>query len=159
MCLEVQTILEPKTRGSEVRKKKAEEALKEWRERTADTLFSDLGTVAVALEDGDISITEDNFVPTARCKQDTEERQLVTRSGLHRLRCGVGHLHHEQAMRKPYSARQFCEVQHNEVDVIAGDTNAAAYKYWKKQKYQDLCENKITKASAHRLITPRMSRH
>ena len=67
-----------------------------------------LGTVAVALEGGDISITEgQTLCLTARCIQDTRERQLVTRSELQRLRCGVGHLHYGQAMGKPYSARQF----------------------------------------------------
>ena len=62
--------------------KKAAEELTDLRERTADTLLSDLGSVALAIEGSDLSITEDNFVPTARCIQDTKKRQLVTRSGL-----------------------------------------------------------------------------
>ena len=66
------------------------------------------------------------------------ERQLVTRSSSQRLRCCVCHLHHEQAMKAPYRVRQFFakvlkNVQHYRVDVIAGDVNAAAYKYYKKQ--------------------------
>ena len=80
--------------------KKAEEALTDLRERTADTPFSDVGTVALAFEGSDLSITEDNFVTTGRCIQDTKERQLVTRSALQRLRCCVCHLRHEQAMKK-----------------------------------------------------------
>ena len=144
--------------------KKSERALADLRERTADTLFSDLGTVALVIESSDLSITEDNFVPTARCIQDTKKRQLVTRSSLHGLRCcechlhheqamrapylvrqffakvlkkeqRVSHLHHEQAMRAPYRVRQFFakllrKVQHYRVDVLAGDANAAAYKYF-----------------------------
>ena len=71
------------------------------RERTADTLFSDLESVAFAIEGSDLNTTKDHFVPTAKCIQDTKERQLVTRSGLPRLRCCVCHLHHEQAMKSP----------------------------------------------------------
>ena len=41
--------------------KKAEEAITVSRERTADTLLSDLGSVALAFEGSDLSITEDNF--------------------------------------------------------------------------------------------------
>ena len=53
------------------------------------------------------------------------------------------HLHHEQAMRAPYRVRQFFskvlkKIQHYRVDVLAGDANAAAHKYYKKQEYQDL---------------------
>ena len=100
--------------------KKAEEATTDSRKRTADTHFNDLGSVALTLESSDLSITEDNFVPTARCIQDTKERQLVTRSGL-------------QAMKTPYLGRQFFKtllqkIQYYMVDAIAGDANAAAYK-------------------------------
>ena len=87
--------------------KKLEGAISDSRERTADILFSDVGTVALAIEGSDFSITEDNFVPTARCIQDTKKRQLVTRSSLQILRCCVCHLHHEQAMKAPYRVRQF----------------------------------------------------
>ena len=43
-------------------------------------------------------------------------------------------------MKAPYRVRQFFakvlkKVQHYRVDVIAGDANAAAYKYDKKQEY------------------------
>ena len=67
----------------------------------------------------------------------------MTRSGLRRLRCCVCHLHHEQAMKAPYRVRQFFakvhkKVQYNRVDVIAGDANAAAHRYYKRQEYQDL---------------------
>ena len=68
---------------------KSEGAITDLREQTADTLLSDLGTVALTLEGSDLSITEDNFVPTARRIQDTKKRQLVTRSSLQRQRCCV----------------------------------------------------------------------
>ena len=61
----------------------------------------------LVIEGRDLSITEDNFVPTARCNQDTKKRYLVTRSCLQRLRCFVCHLHHEQATRALYRVRQF----------------------------------------------------
>ena len=35
------------------------------------------------------------------------------------------------------------QVCHFEVDVIAGDANAAAYKYHKKLKYQDLHNSSV----------------
>ena len=69
--------------------KKAEEAITDSCTRTADTLCTDLESVALLLEGTDLNIIEDSFVPTARCIQDTKERQLVTRSGLQRLRCSV----------------------------------------------------------------------
>ena len=85
---------------------------------------------------------------TVRCIQDTKKRQLVTRSSLHRLRCCVCHLNHEQAMKAPYRVRQVYakvlkKVQHYRVDVIAGDANVAEYKYCKKQEYQDLCNSSV----------------
>ena len=47
----------------------------------------------------------------------------------------------------PSSPRQFFERlkkgQHCMVDVIAGDANAAAYKYHKKQENQDLCNSSV----------------
>ena len=118
------------------------------RERTADSLFSDLESVASAVEGGDLNTTEGNFVPTARCIQHTKERQLVTRSGLQRLRCCVCHLHHERAMNAPVSVRPFIktvlqQVHHLKVDAIAGDPNAAAYKYNKRQENQDLHNSSV----------------
>ena len=44
--------------------KKAEEAITDSRERTADTLSNDLQSVALVVEGSDGNITEDNFVPT-----------------------------------------------------------------------------------------------
>ena len=46
-------------------------------------------------------------------------------------------------MRAPYRVRQFFakvlkNVQHRRVDVLAGDANAAAYKYYKRQEHHDL---------------------
>ena len=63
---------------------RAEGSFTDSRERTADTLFSDLETIALVVEGSDL---KDNFVQTANCTQDTKERQLVTRSGLQRIRC------------------------------------------------------------------------
>ena len=42
-----------------------------------------------------------------------------------------------------FSQRYSREVQHYRVDVIAGDANAAAYKYYKKQEYQDLHNSSV----------------
>ena len=44
------------------------------RERTADSVFSDLESVALAVEGSDFKTTEGNFVPTARSIQHTKER-------------------------------------------------------------------------------------
>ena len=119
--------------------KKAEGVITDSRERTADTLSNGMVSVALAIEGSDLNITENNFVPTAKCIQDTKNRQLATRSGLQRLRCSVCHLHHERAMKSPLRVRQFFktvlqQVHHFKVDVIAGDANAAAYKYFKLQE-------------------------
>ena len=84
-----------------------ERVITDLRGRTADALFKNLESVALAIEGSDLSITEDSFVPTARCIQDTKERQLVTRSSLQRLRCCVLHLHHKQEMKEAYRVRQF----------------------------------------------------
>ena len=70
--------------------KKAEGSITDSREVTADTLFSDLESVASVVEG----------VPTANCLRDTKEKQLVTRSGLQRLRCCVCHVHHERPMMR-----------------------------------------------------------
>ena len=63
--------------------------------------------------------------------QDTKERQLVTRSGLERLRCCVCHLHHEQVMKAPCRVRQLFatvlqQVHRFKGEVIAGDANACS---------------------------------
>ena len=49
--------------------KKAEEAITDSRERTADTLFTDLDSVALASGGRVLNITEDTFVPTAKCRK------------------------------------------------------------------------------------------
>ena len=69
--------------------KKGRRVTAESRERTAESLFDNLESVALAVEGSDLSIIEGNFVPTARCIQDIKERQLVTRSGISRPRCCV----------------------------------------------------------------------
>ena len=58
------------------------------------------------------------------------------------------HIHHKCAMKLPAAAREFFEtalqqVCHCEVDVIAGDANAAAYKYYKNQEDQDLYNSSV----------------
>ena len=105
--------------------KKAEEVITDSREGTADTLFNDLESVALAMEGSDLNTAEDNLVPTARCIQDTKERQLVTRSGFPSLRCCVCHLLLFENFFKTV-LQQVCRFK---IDVIAGDANAAAYKY------------------------------
>ena len=56
------------------------------RERAADTFSNDLEYVAEVLEEND---TKSNFPRTAEFLRDRKERQLVTRSGLPRIRCCV----------------------------------------------------------------------
>ena len=79
--------------------KKTERTTTESRERSAEQLFDTLESVALAVAGSDLGTTEDQFNPTARCINDSKKRQLVTRSGLPRLRCGVCHLHHKWAMK------------------------------------------------------------
>ena len=80
--------------------KTSEKAVKESRERSAEQLFGDLESVASAVEGSDLGPTVDPVEPTASCINDTKNRQLATRSGLPRLRCGVCHLHHKRAMNE-----------------------------------------------------------
>ena len=107
---------------------KSERVITDSRGRTADALVMNLESVELASEGSDLNIIENNFVPTARCTQDTKKRQLVTRSSLQRLRCCVCHLHQEQAMKTPYRVKQFFgvqilkKVQQYRVDVITEDT-------------------------------------
>ena len=127
-----------------------ENAVKESRERSAEQLFADLELVAsvVAVEGSDLGPTEDPFEPTASCINDTRKRQLVTKSGLARLRCSESHLHHKQAMKSPAAVRECLktvlqQVYHFKVDVIAGDANAASNKYYKKQEHQYLHDSSV----------------
>ena len=51
-------------------------------------------------------------------------------------------------MNSPLCVRQFLktvlqQVHHFKVDVIAGDANAAAYTYFRKQQYQDLYNSSV----------------
>ena len=69
--------------------------------------------------------------------QDTKKRQLMTRSGLQRLRCDVCHLLHKQTMTASAATQQFFktvlqQVHHFKTDVIAGDVNTTACRYYKK---------------------------
>ena len=104
--------------------KTSERVATEWRERSAEQLFADLESVASAVEGSDLGLTEDPFEPTSSCFYDTKKRQLVTRSGLPRLRCCEYHLHHKPAM----NSLALQQVYHFKVHVIAGDANAAAFK-------------------------------
>ena len=52
-------------------------------------------------------------------------------------------------MRAPYRVRQFFakvlkNVQHRRVDVLAGDANAAAYKYSQRQEHQDFFNSSVS---------------
>ena len=76
------------------------------KEPSAEQLFADLESVALAVEGSDLSTTEMPFEPTARCINDTNKKQLVTRSGLPRQRCCVCHLHHKWAMQSPAAVRE-----------------------------------------------------
>ena len=69
--------------------KKAGGSLTDSRERVADTLFNNLESLALVIEGKD---TKGHFVPTADCHRDARERELVTRSGLQRIRCCVCHV-------------------------------------------------------------------
>ena len=126
--------------------KKTERAAKESRERSPEQLFDTSESVSLVLEGSDFGTTEDPFEPTARCINDTEKRQMVTKSGLPRSRCCECHLHHKWAMNSPAAVRDFFktvlqQVCHFKVDVIAGDANTAAYKHYKSQEYQDLYDS------------------
>ena len=86
------------------------------------------------MEGSDLSITERDFVPTARWITDTKKRQLVTRSGLQRLLCCVFCVVSSKAMTAPAIVRWFFEtllqqVHTFKVDVMAVVANGAAYKY------------------------------
>ena len=98
--------------------KKVEGAITGSRERTTDTLYNDLESLANALEGAYLNTTEDNFVPPAKCIQNIKDRQLVTRSGLQRLRCRERHLDQEQAMKAPYRVRQFFRKVYQKVKLF-----------------------------------------
>ena len=128
--------------------KTSERAVKESRERSVEQLFPDLESVALAVEGRELDTTEDPNEPSARYINDTKKRQLVTRSGLPRLRCCVCHVHHKWAVQSTAADREFFntvlqQVCHFKVDAIAGDANAAAYKYDQKQEYQDLHDSSV----------------
>ena len=121
--------------------KRAEGSFTDSRERTTDTLFSDLETIALVVEGSDL---KDIFVPTANCTQDTKERQLVTRSGLQRIRCSVCHLHHERAMNASGSVRKIFktvlqQVYNFKVDVIAGDANMRQHTDFTRGRSTKIC--------------------
>ena len=108
------------------------------RERSAEQLFNEFESVALVVEGSDLGTSEDRFEPTASGINDTEKRPLVTRSGLSIPRCRVCHLHHKWAMNSPTAVGEFFgtvlqQVCHLKFFVIAGDANAAAYKYYQKK--------------------------
>ena len=67
--------------------------------RQIEQLFNYLESVALVAEGSDLGTSEDCFKPTASCINDTKKRQLVTKSGLSKLRCCACHLHQEWAMK------------------------------------------------------------
>ena len=125
--------------------------LKEQSENRASDLLSNSLLILSLLhpvEGSDLGPTEEPFEPSASCIYDTKKRQLVTRPGLPRLRCCVCHLHHKRAMNSHAAVQEFFgtvlqQVCHFKVDVIAGDANAAAYKYYKRQEHQDLHNSSV----------------
>ena len=78
--------------------KTSEGSVKESHKRSAEQLFANLEPVASALEGSDLGTAGDPFEPTGRCINDTRKRQLVTRSGLPRLRCCECQRHHKWTM-------------------------------------------------------------
>ena len=126
---------------------KAEGAITDSRERTADALYTDLESVALVIEGPNSDVTQDDIVPTAKCIHQTKKRPLVTRSGLRRLRCCACHFFHKQAMIAFATVRKFFQsalhVHHFNVDAIAGDGNAAAYRNYKRQENQDLYNSSV----------------
>ena len=80
------------------------------------------------------------FEPTASCIYDTRKGQLVSRSGLPRKRLLCMPSTPQAGIESsPAAVRDFFgtvlhQVNHFKVDVIAGDANAAAYKYCKKAR-------------------------
>ena len=63
-----------------------------------------------------------------------------------RLICCVCHLHYKRAVNSLAAVREFSktvlqQVYLFKVDVIAGDANAAPYKYFQRQEHQDLHES------------------
>ena len=87
--------------------KKTQRVATESRERSAEQLFDDLESVALFVEGSDLGTTKDPFEPTASCINDTKMRQLVTTSGLSKLRCCVCHLHRKRAINSPAAVREF----------------------------------------------------
>ena len=117
-----------------------------------NNFFNDLESVALVAERSDIVASEDCYEPTASCINDTKKRHLVTRSGLSRLRWCVSHIHHKWAMNSPGAVREFLgtvlqHVCHLKVDVIAGDANAAAYKYYKKKNTKFFSSHQLPSCS------------
>ena len=110
-------------------------AVRESRERSAEELFADLESVASAVEGSDLGPSENPLSLQQVASMTPKKRQLVTRSGPPRQRCRVCHFHHKRAKNSPAAIREFSktalqQVCHIKVDVIAGDANAAAYKYF-----------------------------
>ena len=106
-------------------------------ERTADTLFDELESVSLAIEGSDLNIPEDNVVPPARCIQDTTERatgdQIRSSRTNDVVYANSKHWRHltvfdSFSASAPLQGRCHCWRY----------ANAAAYKYHRKQEYQDL---------------------
>ena len=56
--------------------KKSERVITDSQGRTADALVMNLESVELAGEGSDLNIIENNFVPTARCTQDTKKKAI-----------------------------------------------------------------------------------
>ena len=115
------------------------------RERTADTLKNCLKSVALFIEGINPDVTEDDNVHTTEFIQDIKK---VTRWDLQKLRCDVCHLLHKQTMTTSTAVQQFFktvlqQIRHFKIDVIAGDVNTTACRYYKKQVFQDLYNSSV----------------
>ena len=130
--------------------KKAEEVITDSQARTADALFHNLESIALAVEV--LTAVTSTLLRTIACPRKMHSRHQgeVTSDQIRspKLRCCVCHIHHEQALKAPYRVRQFFktvlrQVHNNRVDVIAGDATAAAYRYYKRQEEQDLHNSSV----------------
>ena len=81
--------------------RKSEEATEYQGKRTATTLCNDLESVTMVIEGTSSESIGDEIAPTAKCIKDTKKRNLVTRTGLQKLKRCVCHLHHKQATNAP----------------------------------------------------------
>ena len=114
------------------------------RERTAEQLFDHLESVALAVAGND-----DPSEPTAKCINDTKKGNwwpdLDFQSWGAVLATSTTSVQWSHPLQLENSSRRCFNkcVHHFKVDVIAENTNAAAYRYYKDQVYQDLYNSSV----------------